>query len=1772
MGSIAVRPAGLFRRSTFPGAPGTIDRHPMQQAPYPFHRQRFAALAACLISAAPATAGTFADTFDTGSGGLDASPSWTTRAFGTSNADFLHEAGGNGGQRIDVPAGTLAICTADPLSWATGENISLRVQVFMAADTVWAGLVFGWADNANFHALQINDGTGGGDPADLKVKRRAAGVETNLILVDDASPRFARNRWYELRVDGAAATGQFTVTVTDAATGMTVYSGTFNDGTLTAGRAGLIGESASQSKFDNFSLTTSPGVPSPPVIVGGLTPRTVWAGDSVTLHVTASGGPLSYTWTKDGAPLTNVTGPVLELPDAAVGDGGNYSVTASNAQGSATSSAVLQVIHPTRRQRHDEPLGVSSRRTGVVISEIHYHPAGDASGPDLEFVELHNTAPWSEDLSGWRLTGEISHEFPPGTVLPPLGYRVVAADPAALQTATGLTAVLGPWTGSLNNAGGTVRLRKPSGAVVLEVPYDDGGRWPRAADGTGHSLVLARPSQGERSPDAWEPSRHPGGSPGAAESSPDSLLDHVGIRRFAVADTAAESRVELKNDSPFRIDLGGCRLAADSALTTHPAMPAATILEPNGTLLLTPPFPLPPGGARVHLVAPDGRRVIDSAESGVSTPGTWLRRDSGAWHRRLAPEALLTAAGQPPVVINEIFFHPPEVIDGEPPAEWLEICNRSAQPVDLSGWRFTEGVDYTFPAGVQLAAGAHLVVSGNRERFLADHPAAAARVAPGQFTGTLDDGGESLTLAAPAPAGFVPVDSVRYEDRTRERRWADGGGSSLEKIHPDAPGGDPGSWADSDESGKAPWTTVEITATPAHGNTATALNPAPQAQLFLLNAGRCEVDDVEARINGGANLVTNPSFASNLSGWTAEGTHFDSTWRNGLLQLVAQGQGDGNPNRLRTALSTAVPTTAGTVVTLRARARWQAGHPEFCLRLQGGSVETVARLQIPRALGTPGAPNSRLASATPPRIRDVRHFPLLPQAGVPFRVSARVDDPDGVSSVRCAWRLDPSATWTEKEMADDGTGGDLVPGDGVFTARLGGFPAGSLAAFRIVARDAAAAASQFPPGEALVRIGEPAAPGPFDSVRLFLTQSTIAAWTATPFRANRTFPATVILGSRPIYDVRAFYRGNKDTQDSPLGSLVGFGFQLPPGDEALGTDTISLDYPVRDVTNQREQLQYWFLDRMKLPSLHRRDVHFFINGNRRGVIYHDGERPDDTLMESHFPDGGELYKLTNDDECNDAGVRIQPFRRSQLQRFEKDGQLHVPRYRWVFRPRARGTSTLNDWTSLLGLVDACAASPGDATAYADGLRRIVDTENWMRTFAFCDLGSFWDSFGNRNYKNSFLARPNGGRWTIFTWDCDVGLGVTGDPVNAPLFEVDDDAVERMNQTPAFLRDYYRALREATGSFFSGAAVTPRLTERHNAYAAAGIGVTSPFVASGAYGKSVTQWIDERRAFILTELTARGADGGVFAVTSPTDGTTTDTAPVTLSGTAPIDMATLVINGRTVEPEWSGLQAWTLPFVLRSGTQTLTMQALRADDTLLAQTSLTLTFTGASDWPAVRINEWAADNGSGGLADPADGQFEDWLELHNPAATAADLSGWTLSDDPAQPARFTFPPGTLIPAGGFLLVWADGEPEQTDFARRRDVHVPFGLSAGGESLLLHAPDGTRIDSVTFGPQPRNFTSGRTGPGALDHDLLSDVTPGAANGPAAAIGRLELSPAGLLLPQAWPRFSYSLQASTDLVRWVPVGESRTVSEAGPLLFPPHEVEAGTPARFVRAVRQP
>ena len=114
-----------------------------------------------------------------------------------------------------------------------------------------------------------------------------------------------------------------------------------------------------------------------------------------------------------------------------------------------------------------------------------------------------------------------------------------------------------------------------------------------------------------------------------------------------------------------------------------------------------------------------------------------------------------------------------------------------------------------------------------------------------------------------------------------------------------------------------------------------------------------------------------------------------------------------------------------------------------------------------------------------------------------------------------------------------------------------------------------------------------------------------------------------------------------------------------------------------------------------------------------------------------------------------------------------------------------------------------------------------------------------------------------------------------------------------------------------------------------------------------------------------------------------------------------------------------------------------------------------------------INEFMASNGSrapleaGELLD-ADGDSSDWIELYNPTDRLFGLSGWYLTDDADEPAKWRFPDGVVLAPGQFLVVFASGKDR-----RAGELHTNFSLSAGGEYLALVMGDGVTV-AHEYGP--------------------------------------------------------------------------------------------------------
>ena len=97
-----------------------------------------------------------------------------------------------------------------------------------------------------------------------------------------------------------------------------------------------------------------------------------------------------------------------------------------------------------------------------------YHPTNRSDGKVLEFIELYNSNPYYEDISGFRLSGDIDYTFPQGTILAGaafLAWSRLKEAPRPLEPGSslpgtilwalsflllaGATVLWSPWLGSL---------------------------------------------------------------------------------------------------------------------------------------------------------------------------------------------------------------------------------------------------------------------------------------------------------------------------------------------------------------------------------------------------------------------------------------------------------------------------------------------------------------------------------------------------------------------------------------------------------------------------------------------------------------------------------------------------------------------------------------------------------------------------------------------------------------------------------------------------------------------------------------------------------------------------------------------------------------------------------------------------------------------------------------------------------------------------------------------------------------------------------------------------------------------------------------------------------------------------------------------------------------------------------------------------------------------------------------------------------------------------
>ncbi|YCM42966.1 CotH kinase family protein [Verrucomicrobiaceae bacterium 227] len=212
-------------------------------------------------------------------------------------------------------------------------------------------------------------------------------------------------------------------------------------------------------------------------------------------------------------------------------------------------------------------------------------------------------------------------------------------------------------------------------------------------------------------------------------------------------------------------------------------------------------------------------------------------------------------------------------------------------------------------------------------------------------------------------------------------------------------------------------------------------------------------------------------------------------------------------------------------------------------------------------------------------------------------------------------------------------------------------------------------------------------------------------------------------------------------------------------------------------------------------------------------------------------------------------------------------------------------------------------------------------------------------------------------------------------------------------------------------------------------------------------------------------------------------------PVTLSWVTS-GAETVILNGGSFSDEVVGaIDEITVGNLPATTTFTLTVEK----SGVVASREVVVAVTTTSQPPL--ITEFVAGN-TKGLQDE-DGEFSDWIEIHNRNPFDLSLAGWHLTDDASDFGRWEFPALSMAP-NSYLVVFASGKDRRVPGS---ELHTDFKLSLAGEYLALTGPDEAVVQefSPAYPEQLEDYSYGGSGsfylpsPGAPNGSALSDLPP-------------------------------------------------------------------------------
>lgn len=592
------------------------------------------------------------------------------------------------------------------------------------------------------------------------------------------------------------------------------------------------------------------------------------------------------------------------------------------------------------------------------------------------------------------------------------------------------------------------------------------------------------------------------------------------------------------------------------------------------------------------------------------------------------------------------------------------------------------------------------------------------------------------------------------------------------------------------------------------------------------------------------------------------------------------------------------------------------------------------------------------------------------------------------------------------------------------------------------------------------------------------------------------------------------YKGNSSYRADQTKNPFHIELDTYKDHEYEGYTDIKLSNGTNDPSFLREVLSYQILRQyMDAPLSNYANV--YVNGNLLG-LYSNVESISRKFIGSRFGSKENAFF-----ECSPpAGAGPQSTDLPNLVYLGEDSTAYYEAYE---------LKSDAGWGELIDLCDTLAN-------YTAAIEEILDVDRALWMLAFNNVLVNLDSYTGGFSQNYYLYRSDNGRFLPVVWDLNESFGqfsMTGlgnlnsttakQQLDHLLHENDATRplIRELLAVPTYKKRYLAHMKtiveenfadgdyEETGlelqalidasvqadgnKFYTYAEFLANLTEDVGGRPGPGGG--------GSRNPGITNLMDARATYLLALSDLSATEPAISEVTvsetSPEIGeTVTLTTTVTSADavylnyrTGEYDVFTTVelLDDGTAGDDTAGDGTYTFTlevtdaeiqyYVYAENADIGKFSPVRAAHEYYTLTAQTVT-TEAGD---LVINELLAGNDS--IQADQDGEFDDWLELYNNSGAAIDLSGYFLTDDEDEPMQWTFPNGTTITAGGYLIVWADEDEDQAG------LHANFKLSGGGETIVLSDASGTVLDRVTYGEQTDDISYGRFPNGTGDFQTMT-----------------------------------------------------------------------------------